>query len=67
MKLVSFSSRKSMLAIAVRVKAARLTMEMREAAIAIGCSRAALYQAMAGRRMGPTVKKIRRWLKRKTA
>jgi len=59
-----FSSRKSPLAVAVRVKAARLRIEMQEAARQIGCSRAALYQALGGVRMGPTVAKIRKWLKR---
>jgi len=59
-----FSSRNSPLAVAVRVKAARLGIEMQEAARQIGCSRAALYQALGGVRMGPTVAKIRKWLKR---
>jgi hypothetical protein len=57
-----FSSRKSPLAVAVRVKAACLKIEMQEAARQIGCSRAALYQALGGVRMGPTVAKIRKWL-----
>jgi len=58
-----FSSRHSALAVAVRVKAARMKIEMQEAARQIGCSRVALYQALGGVRMGPTIKKIRAWLK----
>jgi hypothetical protein len=58
-----FSSRKTPLARAVRVKVARLGIEMREAARQIGCSRVALYQALGGVRMGPTIRKIRAWLK----
>jgi len=60
-----FSSRKTPLARAVRVKVARLGIEMREAARQIGCSRVALYQALGGVRMGPTVAKIRAWLRGK--
>jgi predicted DNA-binding protein (UPF0251 family) len=46
------------------MRVARLGIEMQEAARQIGCSRAALYQALGGVRMGPTVAKIRKWLKR---
>jgi len=59
-----FNSRASPLARSVRMRVARLGIEMQEAARQIGCSRAALYQALGGVRMGPTVAKIRKWLKR---